>query len=142
MTTPQAYNSYAFDPQGTNPANLITGEQQVLTGANGTDWYYIIPQLAPFFETGLVVTYTDTSGNTSTLTNGIDYSCTNEYIAASRACATPIWGSITFMDLELTGVVTLQYQTLGGEWCVSMQQIATILANTLANPRITSWDEV
>jgi hypothetical protein len=42
----------------------------------------------------------------------------------------------------LAGVVQLQYQTLGGIWTIDQQEIATILADAVYNPRVTTWEQV
>lgn len=133
---------YAFDPTGTNALNYITNEQQVLTFNNNQDFFTIIPYSGPFFETGLTIGYTPTVGSPRTLIKGTDYVLTHQFISASRACAKPIYGSVTINNTSLAGVITLSYQTVGGDWTISKNSIAAILATYLANPRITSWEEV
>lgn len=142
MATISNQGTYPFDPTGNAATNLITGEQQIITGANFRDYHFIVPKLAPFFADSLVVTYRDTQGVVRPLVEGIDYYCTHWFIAASRACAKDIFGSISFLDTLLSGVVTLKYQTIGGIWTQDDAQIAEILANKLANPRTTSWDVI
>lgn len=141
MATQPPY-AYAFDPTGTSAANKITGEQQVITAANYRDYHFIVPTFAPFFATGLVVKFRDTNGVVSTLTEGVDYLLTHWFIAASRACATPIYGSISFTNLNLAGTVIIDYQTLGGMWTQDTATLSAILADLIHNPRITSWDVV
>lgn len=134
--------SYPFDPTGKKSTNKITGEQQVLTSSNYRDYHFIVPKLAPFFGDSLRVMFTDTNGNTRLMTQGVDYLLTHWFIAASRACAAPIYGSISFMNLQLVGTVSLDYQTLGDIWVQNDTAIAKVLADRLHNPRITSWDVV
>jgi hypothetical protein len=133
---------YPFDPTGKAATNLIKGEQQILTAPNFRDYHFVVPKLAPFFAEGLQVSIRTATGTVRPLVEGIDYFCTHQFIAASRACAQPIYGSISFLDLTLVGVVLLQYQTIGGNWVQDEAKLAEILANTLNNPRITSWDVV
>ncbi len=134
--------AYPFDPTGELQSNKITGEQQILTAANFRDYHFVVPRWAPYFTTSLVVKHRAVDNTVRTLVEGIDYYCTHEFISASRACATPIAGSISFLNLELTGVILLEYQTLGGIWTQDEAKIAEILADRLHNPRITAWDEV
>lgn len=134
--------TYPFDPTGTAPTNLITGEQQILSEPVYEDYHFLVPYLAPFFSSTMQVSIRQLDGTVKQLVEGVDYYCTNIFIAASRACAKPIYGSISFLDLTLAGVVTFNYQTLGGEWTINLQEIANILASTLYNPRVTSWDQV
>ncbi|BDD79588.1 hypothetical protein [Burkholderia phage FLC9] len=134
--------AYPFDPTGSLASNLITGEQQILTAVNWTDYQFIVPRWAPFFYDSLVVTFTDTQGNTRTLVEGEDYYACFEFISASRACAKPIWGGVQFINPLLSGVIKLQYQTLGGIWTLDTTTISALLADRLANPRITAWEQV
>lgn len=133
--------SYPFDPTGTLPACLITGEQQILSGANSSAFSLVVPKIAPFFQASLKVTLV--SGNTSRpLVEKVDYYCTHWFIAASLACAANIYGSIQILNTALSGVLVLQYQTVGGDWVINSDQIAQILADQAHNPRVTSWDVV
>lgn len=141
MATTLPY-AYPFDPTGTLASNKITGEQQVLTVANFRDFHYIVPTYAPFFAVGLVVKYRDLSNVVHTLVEGVDYLLTHWFISASRACATPIYGSISFLNLQLAGVIILDYQTLGGMWTQDTPKINEILADMIHNPRTTVWDVV
>jgi hypothetical protein len=134
--------AYPFDPTGSLASNLITGEQQILTAVNWTDYQFIMPRWAPFFYDSLVVNFTDTQGNSRTLVEGVDYYACFEFISASRACAKPIWGGVQFINPLLSGVVSLQYQTLGGIWTLDTTTISQLLADRLANPRISAWEQV
>lgn len=133
---------FPFDPTGTKPTNKVTGEQQILTPANYRDFHFVVPTYAPFFEDSVVVKFRDLNNVVTTLVNGIDYYCTHWFISASRACAKNVYGSISFLNLNLQGTVILDYQTLGGQWTQDSAKIAEILADMLHNPRITAWDEV
>jgi hypothetical protein len=142
MSTTCTTLTYPFDPTGSAVSNLIQGEQQQLVAQNFRNQHFIVPKAAPFFADTLSITYQDTSGTISTLQEGVHYYVTHWFISASRACAMRVYGSITFIDTALAGIVSLNYQTIGGEWTISSQQIATIMADVIDNPRITSWEEV
>lgn len=141
MATTPPY-AYPFDPTGTSAANKITGEQQVITPANYRDFHYIVPRFAPFFADGLVVKFRDASNVVRTLVEGQDYYCTHWFIAASRACAKAVYGSISFLNNNLAGTVIYDYQTLGGMWTQDLATITQILGDLIHNPRITAWDVV
>lgn len=134
--------TYAFDPTGTNPANRVVNEQHVITATNFREFNYVIPDFAPFFETNIVLSFRDSVGNVRTLTKGIDYYFTHQFISASRACATPIYGSICFLDSETAGVLQISYNSVGGVWTLSEAEIVEILADSVYNPRITAWEQV
>ncbi len=142
MSTPIIGTTYPFDPTGTLASNLITGEQQILTAVNFADYHFIVPNIAPYFTASLQVTFQAVNGAQSTLVEGVDYVCTNVFHDASLACATPIAGSISFYNTALAGIVSLTYQTLGGIWTLDLPEITAILATTLLNPRITTWEQV
>lgn len=137
-----ASTPYPFDPTGVVATNKIVGEQQILTAANHRDFHFVVPDFAPFFAEGLVVKHRDLSNVVRTLVEGVDFYTTHWFISASRGCAKPIYGSISFLDLSLTGVIILEYQTLGGVWTQTSTKIAEILADVLHNPRTTAFDVV
>ena len=142
MATNQLIPIYPFDPSGTLISNKIINEQQIITVANYRDYHFIVPNLSPYFSNSLKVTYKSLANEIRILVEGIDYYCTHWFISASRACSSPIYGSISFLDLQLSGTISLQYQTLGGIWVIDQVAVANILADRLHNPRITSWDVV
>lgn len=133
---------YQFDPTGTLPANRITGEQHIITAASAGNYHYVVPTYAPFFSDGCTVSYRDIDNNIRILVEGIDFHFGYQFIAASRSCAKPIYGGISFLNMELAGVVTLVYQTVGGTWTLDPVQINEILSDTLRNPRVVSWEQI
>lgn len=142
MSTTTSIPVYALDPTGTLAANKIVGEPQILTPTNWRNHLFIVPKFAPYFMDSLKLVYRGTDGIVKVMTRGIDWYEGHQYIGASRACAKPIYGSIVFMNNQLEGTVTLEYQTLGGPYCVDEAKIMEILANALYNPRVSSWDAV
>jgi hypothetical protein len=141
MSTP-TIQTYPFDLTGNLASNLITGEQQILTAGSSPNFHIVVPKLAPYFKNSLVVKFQAVNGPVQTLVEGKDYYCTHLFHDASLACASPIFGSVSFLDWTLQGVVWLQYQTLGGIWTLDDAAIAQILADRLHNPRITTWEQV
>lgn len=133
---------HQFDPTGSLPANRITGEQHIITAIANRNYHFTVPTYAPFFADGLSISYRDIDNNIRFLVEGIDYHLGFQFIAASRSCAKPIYGGISYLNLELAGVVTLVYQTVGGDWTLDPVQINEILSDTLRNPRVTSWEQV
>lgn len=134
--------AYTFDPTGVNPSNLISNEQQVITGVNASPYHFIVPTFGPFFADSLVITFKDASNAVRPLVEGIDYHLGYLFVGASRACAKPIYGGISFLDLTLSGIVTLSYQTIGGEWTIDAAQILEILSDATRNPRTATWEQI
>lgn len=134
--------AYPFDPTGTSAANRIGNEQHVITAANFRDYHYVIPAFAPFFEKNLSLRLQYPNGQIRTLTHGVDYYLSNQFLDASRACAAPIYGSISFLDTDTAGILSLGYNTVGGMWNLSPAEILRILAEEMRNPRITTWEQI
>jgi hypothetical protein len=134
--------TYPFDPTGSNPLNRITNEQHVITSTNFRDYHFFIPKLAPFFAETFSMTFLNTDGSVRNMVEGRDYYLSHHFISASRACARPVYGSITFLDTDTAGVARITYQTVGGDWTLDEQTIAEILANNLNNPRTSSWEQI
>lgn len=132
--------AYPFDPTGKQSSNAVVGEQQIISPPNDwKDYYFLIPKYAPFFRTGFKAVHKPSG---KTLVEGVDFLFTHQFRAASKGVARPIFGSITFFDKSLAGVIVLNYQTIGGLWTQSETKIAQILANSQLNPRITTWDQI
>lgn len=136
----ESEHSYPFDPTGSRGTNLIKGEKHALSPPAWKDYHFIIPKLAPFFRNESFKIFDQRTGQE--LVEGVDWMATHRFLDASRATAKPVYGSITFFDKELAGVVRLEYQTLGGEWTIDDDLITEILIQKATNPRITTWEEV
>ena len=136
-------NEYSFDPTGSAVGNRVLDEVYIVDGSNGRDYNFYIPRFAPFYATGFVATFTTQKGVTRNLVPGVDYHFTHRFIEASKSIGRPVYGSITFVDKETKGVLRIaSYQTIGGQWTLDANQILTLLATDLSNPRSTSWGSI
>jgi hypothetical protein len=135
---------YPEDPTGSLASNLITGEVQSLSPvvSTSTKFRLIMPVYAPFFVGTDVLTITDITGTVTTLVSGKDYYPAYVFLSASRACAAPIAGGFVFTNNSLAGTLTLQYQTLGGNWTLDVNTLTEIVANASVNPITVSWEEI
>ena len=134
--------AYPFDPSGTSAANRITNEQHVITAVNFRDYHYVIPKFAPFFAESLQIKLQYPNGTVRPLTQGLDYYLSHQFMDASRACAKPVYGSISFLDTDTAGILSITYQTVGGIWTLTPEEISRILAEQLRNPRTTTWEQI
>lgn len=144
MTTAVEPNTlnYAFDPYGNSPANKIVDEYHIITPDNSRKFNLLIPLKAPFFATGFQATLTS-GGTPVPLLEGVHFQFAFEHMSASRKCSKPIYGAIIFIDETLSGTIRIdQYQTLGGVWTLDEAGIAEIMANTIYNPRTTTWEKI
>lgn len=133
---------YNFDPTGTSSANRIVNEQHVITAVNFRDYHYVIPKFAPFFQHNFQIRIQFPDQSVRTLIEGQDYYLSNQFLDASRACAKPIYGSISFLDTNLYGIMSISYNTVGGIWNLSPAEITRILAEEMRNPRTTTWEQI
>lgn len=131
---------YPFDPTGTAATNKIVGELQSVTAPpSNTDYFFIVPNAAPFFRDSVVIK-THPSG--TVLHEGVDFVFTHQFHEASLQTGLGVYGSITFYDRSIAGTLSISYQTIGGDWTLDDQAITELLINKQLNPRITTWEQV
>lgn len=132
--------AYPFDPSGVAPSNLVTNEVQTVTAVNANEYHIVVPNFAPFFRASLVVL---NGGTMTPLIEGVDFLFTHKYKEATINTAIPIYGSITLLNKNFSGIILFQqYQTVGGQWTLTTTQINQILSDKLLNPRITTWEQL
>lgn len=134
--------AYAYDPLGTSGANQIVNEHQVVTPPIALDQAnFIVPHMAPFFRTGLVIR-TGPLLTDPALVEGTDYLLTHAFVEATSFLGLPIYGSITFIDTEYTGDVYLTYQTLGGPYTLADTSIVTVLTRSKYIINVVKWAQI
>lgn len=131
--------TWALDPLGTSPNNLITGERHSLTVDSGNGFHFFIPKASPFFMKGVKVVHVATGRE---LFPYVDWAPAWEFTLATRRTLLPVYGAIVILDKTLNGTFEIQYQTLGGEYTLDEQTLLTMLLNTVLDPRVTSWESV
>ncbi|WP_257291938.1 tail fiber domain-containing protein [Endozoicomonas sp. ONNA1] len=130
---------YDFDSTGLLPDNKIKDELHVLSVGNGSDYQFIIARAAPFFQNSIEVFHIPSQ---RTLTQGVDYILTHRYREASDEVGTGIYGSVTFLDKDLSGQVRLNYQTLGGEFVLNEPLILSTVIGDLSGHRVIDWADI
>lgn len=131
--------AYPFDPTGTATSNRIINERHTINPPDYTDFYFVVPLAGPFFKENLVVRHWPSGRE---LIEGVDFVLGYQFLSASRATAKPVYGAISIYDRELTGVLEVTYNTLGGQWTINEVTAAEMLSNATNNPRITTWEQV
>lgn len=134
--------TYALDLTGKLAANKIVNERHVVTAANWRSYHFIVPRKGPYFSASLKVRHTNSAGVSKNLQLGRDFAYSFWYIGASRATAKPVYGGISLLNSELAGIITIEYQTLGGEYVLDDQQVQEILGDVYHNPLGTSWEQI
>jgi hypothetical protein len=99
----------------------------------------------------MIVTHIDTG---RILTPGVDYVHTHRFNAASEALteqaretdpeanAVEVFGSITILNRDLNGTMSLEYQTLGGAFSFDEKNLLVELLTLLHYPDTRSWENV
>ena len=136
MATTVTTGLYPFDPYGTNPANLITNERHTLQTPGRDEYHFIIPKAAPFFVKSMKVINDNTN---VPYVEGVDYLFGHRFVEAMESTGQVIAGSIRFLKKNISGIVRLEYRTLGGPWGFNDQAILAELSNKLLNPIVRSW---
>ena len=131
-----------FDPTGQSTANRVPVSFNVSPPSSITATYFTIPGNSPFFTSDAVLTLTDNTGQTRELIYGDDFLWAFKFFEGSLSTTKDLWAGISFIDRTIEGSCTLEANWLGGDWIVSDSHVAQILANTVENPRIVSWDSV
>lgn len=124
---------YAFDPYGTNAANVITESRTLPV----TALKVIIPYFAPFFTKGIVI-----KQGTKVLKEGVDFYFGHRYVTGQHQTAQRMCGSIWIINRALTGPFAITYRTLGDQYSVTKARATQYLAETLAEPISETWEDV
>ena len=133
---------YPFDPTGSASSNLIKGELRTLTEVNAAPYRILIPSLAPFYLNNLVLEHIDQQGVHTPMVEGIDYYPVLPYMAASRSIGQAIYGGLAMISLLPQGVMSVDYQTLGGQWVADSGYVYEQLLSSVYNNRTTWWDRL
>lgn len=139
MATMSTTGLYPFDPYGNNPENLVLNERQSLQSPGRDDFYFIIPKAAPFFVTSMVVRNDATN---EVYAEGIDYVFGHYFVEAMNKTGRTVAGSIRFLNRDMSGIVSLTYQTIGGEWGFDDTAILEELSNKALNPLTRAWAQI
>ena len=139
MATVNTTGLYEFDPYGTNPDNKIPGELQSLQVPGRDDYYFIIPKAAPFFVDGFEIVDHDTG---RPYLEGRDFLFGHYFPEGSDATGKALAGSLRFLSRDITGIVRMTYQTIGGHWGFDDQAVLEELSNKAINPLTRAWSQI
>ena len=135
--------AYPEDTTGTAVSNKVVGEQQIVLAAEFSQYNFVVPKFAPIFARGFAASIKTPDGQSRALVIGKDIMLSHRFIDASLAQSDDIFGSVTFLNTQLSGVITFdKYQTVGGQWTLDDAAWAAVMANKVHNPRVSSWDSV
>lgn len=127
---------YTLDEVGTLPANKIT-ETRVLSSKVIDNRTFMIPKVTPFFGDNFTVV----SGG-QTLVRGVDYDFILNSPELSSRLDRDIYAGIIFNKLTTTQVVTITYQTIGGDFNLPLDHTVESLSRLIKNPTFTTFSEI
>ncbi len=131
--------TYPLDMSGNNPANLIEGELHTVSESHFKDYFFIVPEFAPFYVDNFSLTIS-VNGNITPLQEDVDYSFALQYVTGTRISGKAMYGAVTLHNLNLNGILLMNYQTIGGDQIADRLLVLTTLADKAYNPRTTIWD--
>lgn len=131
--------TYPLDMSGNNPANLIQNELHTVSESHFKDYFFIVPEFAPFYVDNFSLSIS-INGNITPLQEDVDYSFALQYVTGTRISGKAMYGAITLHNLNLNGILLMNYQTIGGDQIADRLLVLTTLADKAYNPRTTIWD--
>lgn len=131
--------TYPLDLTGVAPSNYIANEIHTVSESNFRDYFFIVPNLSPFYTDNFSATIT-VGSSTRTLVEDVDFSFALPYVSATRITGKAVYGAITLHGLDNSGILQISYQTVGGDQVADRLEILTFLADKAYNPRTTIWD--
>lgn len=133
--------TYPLDLSGVNPSNLVKKELHTTTEARFRDYHFIIPNFAPFYVDNFKMWH-KSGDNLIELTEDVDFTFALPYDTGTRTTGKQMYGGVTLNNLNLNGVLLIDYQTVGGDQVADRLAVLTYLADRAYNPRTTNWDVV
>ena len=131
--------TYPLDLSGIAASNLIHDELHSVNEAKYRDYFFIVPELSPFYVDNFSATIT-VGGVTTPLKEDVDYSFALSYVTGTRVTGKAMYGGITLHNLSLNGIISITYQTVGGDQVADRLTVLTCLADKAYNPRTTIYD--
>lgn len=133
--------TYPYDDSGVKAENLVKGELHSVNESHFRDYFFLVPNFAPFYVDNFKASIA-VNGETRALVEDVDYSFALSYVTGTRTTGKQLYGAITLHNLRLNGIITIEYQTIGGKHMADRLQVLTTLADKAYNPRTTIWELV
>lgn len=126
---------YPFDPTGQSTTNRVVGETHAIQSLLNNK--LIFTRYGSFYNASMVVKQGE-----KVLTLNKDYKYAFFWQEATKSVGQPISVAIQIINTKLTGSITLEYQTVGGEYQGNYVGLAQLLATFPLDVRNVYWDEV
>jgi hypothetical protein len=127
------------DLSGVSPDNLVEKELHTTTEARFRDYFFLIPNFAPFYIDNFKM-WIKNGEALIPLIEDKDFSFALPYVTGTRTTGKQMYGAVTLHNLNLNGILVTDYQTIGGDQIADRLHVLTYLADKAYNPRTTVWD--
>lgn len=131
---------FPLDITGSATSNRITNEiipivpaSEDITGPSA----YVLLQYAPAFAQNFVISH-----NGTPLVRGQHYDFIGQNIHASKYIGKDLYAGVFFFNNNISGNVTVSYNTLGDTWVQNNYQHIATYFNTYFSQQMTNWDKV
>lgn len=131
--------TYPLDLSGVASTNLVTNELHSVSGSKFHQQYFIVPNFAPFYVDNFHATIT-VNNDTRDLVEDVDFSFALQDVTGTRTTGKLMYGGLVLHNLSLNGIVSIDYQTIGGNHVADRLTVLTSLADKAYNPRTTIFN--
>lgn len=127
---------YPLDPTGINPNNKIVGEEHDLgAGINRA----IVPNYSAFYSASMVVCVED---RVEPLIPNQHFIAAQLHADATAALDREVCMAVVIIDQSIMGKVRLEYQTVGGDFSVSVDALRQAIEDEDLDDRTVSWGDL
>lgn len=132
------YQRYMLDPTGTNPDNLVSGEEHVL---ENLQYRFIVPKHGPFYSESVVVVDAVTNTPLVKTTKDVVGQYTIPVISqeATLKMGLEVADAILITDQSVATRVYVSYQTVGGFFQRNVDNVVNIFNAFLNDNRKVDW---
>lgn len=127
---------YNLDPTGSDPNNLVLGEQHTLSGRTVRA---IAPTYGAYFVDSLVITDLTTN---QPLVRDVQWYPGEMYEVPTAKYGKDVFALIIITDTTVSNNVSIQYQAIGGEYSTPDQAIVDMLNNLNIDNRPIAWQDI
>jgi hypothetical protein len=136
---PQPTITYPLDLTGVSSANLVQGELHATNESILVDNNFIVPNFTPFYIDNFRCTVT--IGNvTRELVEDVDFEFALAYVTGTRVTGKAMYAGITIHNVAINGILSMNYQTVGGDQVADRLAFLALLADKAYNPKTTIYD--
>ena len=127
---------YPIDPTAVNPNNKIVGEVHDLgVGINRA----IVPNYSAFYSESLVVRVED---RVDPLVPNEHYIAAQLHADATASLNREVCMAVVIKDQNVMGKITLEYQTVGGDFSISVDALRRAIEDEDLDERTVSWGDI